>query len=47
MRKLISAAISVLALSIITEVAAQPLECRGSQKPSQVAELMLPNIDRH
>jgi uncharacterized protein DUF3574 len=40
MRKLISAAISVLALSIITEVAAQPLECRGSQKPSQVAELM-------
>ena len=40
MRKLISAAISVLALSIITEAAAQPLECRGSQKPSQVAELM-------
>jgi Protein of unknown function (DUF3574) len=40
MRKLISAAISVLAPSITTEAAAQPLECRGSQKPSHVAELM-------
>jgi Protein of unknown function (DUF3574) len=41
MRKLASAAaIPALALAIITEASAQPSECRGAQKPSQVAELM-------
>jgi Protein of unknown function (DUF3574) len=41
MRKLASAAaITAVALAIITEAAAQPLECRGAQKPAQVAEVI-------
>src|SRR5262249_10916831 len=41
MRTLAAAiAIPALAFAIISQAAGQPLECRGAQKPSQVAELM-------